>query len=364
MEFLQLIYSILLRSCIVRACIALVLAGVFCFVLRIFYQKTARCSDKSKHFLNTVLLEAIYRPLLIFAAVIGTTYALQWFCVDWKLESIDRFHFLRNLFFIGFFAWFSWNAAFLYAQAFLKRNIENRKIDSTLIYALNHIARIIIVIVTAISLFQLFGLSIAGVLAFGGMGGIVIGFASKDLLANVFGSLMLFLDRPFVIGDQIVIPNLPVEGEVKDIGWRVCRVLTPNGYPVYIPNALFSNLLIENRSRANYRRFYCSISLRYQDLEKLPTILKDIRLLLSKNPAIDKTRAVNVNLRELANTSLNISVEAYTAITNDSDFLAMQQTLYLALLDCVHYHGAQWAFPSYSIFLNTDTEESKQPVLT
>jgi MscS family membrane protein len=354
LKILQSIYTILLQLCIIRVCVALVLTGLSCFVFRILYQKTVQRSSKSRHFLSTALLKALYRPLLIFIAGIGIIYALELLCLNWQLESIGLFHFLRNLLFIGLCAWVLWNFVSLYSQAFLKGDIKTKAADSTFIYAIDHIAKIAITIITVLSLFQLFGLSIAGVLAFGGMGGIVIGFASKDLLANIFGSLILFLDRPFVIGNQIALPALKIEGEVKTIGWRVCRVQMPNGYPVYIPNALFSNLLIENRSRVNYRRFSCSISLRYQDSAKLPAILREIKSLLNENSAIDKTRAITVNLNKLAHSSLNILVEAYTDITNNADFLDMQQALYVALLDCIHRHGAKWAFPSSHIFLNTE----------
>ncbi|MES2998627.1 MAG: mechanosensitive ion channel domain-containing protein [Pseudomonadota bacterium] len=359
MKILQSINVILLQFCVIRSCIVLIITGLFCFIIRIVYQKTAPRFNKRPQFLSATLLKALYRPLLIFVAVIGITYALEWLCLAGQLGNSKLFHFLRNLFFIGLCAWFLWDFVSLSSQAFLKQDTKSKVIDSTFVYAINHIAKLAIIIITVLSLFQLLGLSIAGVLAFGGMGGIIIGFASKDMLANIFGSLMLFLDRPFVIGDQIALPALKVQGQVEAIGWRVCRVLSPNGCPVYIPNALFSNLLIENQSRIQYRRFSCSISLRYQDLSKLPAILQEIKSLLNKNSAIDKTRTISVNLNELANSSLNISINAYTNTINSTDFSAAQQALYLELLGCIHRHGAKWAFPSSNIFLNT--EELKFP---
>ncbi|WP_218814025.1 mechanosensitive ion channel family protein [Rickettsiella endosymbiont of Dermanyssus gallinae] len=357
MNTLHSVYKMLLQGCVIRACIALIITGLLCFGLRLLYKKMLQRFDQGAHFVSCASVKALYNPLIIFVAVIGATYSFEWLCWHWELEA-QQFQFFRRLVFIALFAWFLWRFVTFYSTTFLKR--KNKTADTTLVHALSQIAKIAIVIVSALSLSQLFGLSIAGVLAFGGMGGILIGFASKDLLANVFGSLMLFLDRPFVIGDQIVLPALKVEGQVQAIGWRVCRLLTPDCRPVYIPNALFSNLVVENRSRMKHRRFSCAISLRYQDIAKVPAILQAMQSVLKESTAIDKDRAITVNLSELAHSSLNISINAFTKLVNSADFLTLQQTLYLQLLDCVHSHGAKWAFPT-NICLSAQESELSAP---
>ena len=81
-------------------------------------------------------------------------------------------------------------------------------------------------------------------------------------------------------------------------------------------------------------------------------ILEEIKSLLRENSAIDKSRSITVNLNELANTSLNLVVIAYTNTVNSSDFLMIQQTLFLQLLACIQRHGAEWSFPSHTIYLN------------
>lgn len=355
MNFLQTIVTVLLQFCVVRALVILALTAVFCFFIPIGYQKCKRRLTQKSSVLSTALLEAIYKPLLILIALMGIFYALESLCIAWKAIDIKQLHLIRDLSFIGLLAWFLWRFVADSKESFLdatKNKAKNKPIDKTLIHGLSQIAKLAIIILTALSVFQILGFSIVGVLAFGGMGGVVIGFAAKDLLANLFGSLMLFLDRPFVIGEQIALPALKVEGTVEEIGWRMCRIRTPECRPVYIPNALFSNLVVENPSRMKYRRFYCRISLRYQDIVKVPAILEEIKSLLRKNSAIDKNRSITVNLNELANTSLNLVVIAYTHTANSADFLMIQQTLFLELLACIQRHGAEWSFPSHNIYLN------------
>jgi len=80
-----------------------------------------------------------------------------------------------------------------------------------------------IVITAALVILQNLGFSISGVLAFGGVGGIAVGFAAKDLLANFFGGLTVYMDRPFVVGDWVRSPDKNIEGTVEHIGWRLTR---------------------------------------------------------------------------------------------------------------------------------------------
>ncbi len=357
-EFLQILFRTLLQFCILKAFVILIITGILCFLVSVFYQKYQRRLNKKSPTLTVALLESIYKPLIVLIATTGILFGLESLCMAWRGITNDQFHLIRNLFFTVLFAWFLWRFVSFSKEAFLISNKKgNKAIDKTLIHGLSQIAKLAIIILTILSLFQTFGFSIAGILAFGGMGGIVIGFAAKDLLANIFGSCMLFLDRPFVIGDQIGLPALKVEGVVEEIGWRVCKIRASDCRPVYIPNALFSNLVVENPSRMKYRRFYCRISLRYQDLLKVPVILEDIQSILKNTSSIDKNRSITVNLSELGNTSLNLLVIAYTHIVNGTDFLRLQQSLFLELLACIRRHGAEWSFPSHNIYLNKESAE-------
>lgn len=357
MNFLQTLFRTLLQFCILKALIILIVTGILCFLIPIFYQKYERRLNKKSSTLSRALLKASYKPLVVLVASMGILFALEPLCIAWKFNTI-QFHLIRNVLFTSLLAWFLWRFVTFSKEAFLINNkTRNKMIDKTLIHGLSQIGKLTIIILTVLSLFQTFGFSIAGILAFGGMGGIAIGFAAKDLLANVFGSCMLFLDRPFVIGEQIALPALKVEGVVEEIGWRVCKIRASDCRPVYIPNALFSSLVVENPSRRKFRRFYCQISLNYQDLMKVPAIIEDMQSILKDNTAIDKNRSIMVNLSELGSTSLNLVVIAYTSIVNGADFLKLQQNLFLELLACIKHHGAEWSFPSHNVYLNKEDAE-------
>ena len=115
--------------------------------------------------------------------------------------------------------------------------INSEVSDQTTIHALAKLGYIVVGIAGALTLLQTLGLSISGLMAFGGMGGIAVGFAAQDLLANFFGGLFIYTDRPFSVGDWIRSPDRNIEGTVEKIGWRVTRIRTFDKRPLYIPNS-------------------------------------------------------------------------------------------------------------------------------
>ena len=120
-------------------------------------------------------------------------------------------------------------------------------------------------VLSALMVLQSLGVSVSGLLAFGGIGGIAVGFAAKDMLANFLGGLSIYLDRPFAVGDWIRSPDRSIEGTVEDIGLRVTRIRTFDQRPLYVPNSTFSSVSLENPSRMTNRRIYETIGVRYED---------------------------------------------------------------------------------------------------
>ena len=144
--------------------------------------------------------------------------------------------------------------------------------DRTTLDAIAKLLRMAVLVVASLVVLQTLGVSIAGVLAVGGMGGIAVGFAARDLLANFFGGLMIYLDRPFAVGDWIRSPDREIEGTVEQIGWRQTRIRTFDRRPLYVPNSVFTTISVENPSRMQNRRIYETIGLRYDDAGKLADV--------------------------------------------------------------------------------------------
>lgn len=223
--------------------------------------------------------------------------------------------------------------------------------DPTSTRVMGRVIKIAIVVVLVLLFGSHYGLSLSGLLAFGGIGGIAIGLAAKDILSNFFSGVLLFYDRQFNIGDWISSPDRDIEGTVAEIGWRMTKIITFDNRPLYVPNSLFSSISVENPGRMTNRRISTTISLRYEDADKIEPIVQAIRSMLANDPAIDQSQTTLVYFDEFADSSLNIMVYCFTKTTEWAKWLEAQQKVFLAIIKIVHQQGADFAFNSQTIYL-------------
>ena len=223
--------------------------------------------------------------------------------------------------------------------------------DVTAIRAIGKLLRTAVIITTALIVMQTLGFSVSGVLAFGGMGGIAIGFAAKDLLANFFGALTIYLDRPFSEGDWIRSPDREIEGIVENIGWRLTVIRSFDKRPIYVPNSVFASIAVENASRMSNRRIYESIGLRYEDIKQMDAIVAAVTQMLRTHKEIDQTQTLIVNFTEFNASSVDFMVYTFTKTTDWVRFHEIKQDVLLQIADIIEQHDAEMAFPSRSLYV-------------
>ena len=209
---------------------------------------------------------------------------------------------------------------------------------------------------------QSLGYSISGVLAFGGVGGIAVGFAARDLLANFFGGLMIYMDRPFNVGEWIRSPDKEIEGTVEKIGWRLTTIRTFDKRPLYIPNSIFNNISVENPSRMSNRRIKETIGIRYDDLSKMEKIINDVRKMLKEHADIDTTKTLIVNFNEFAPSSLDFFIYTFTKTTDWIRYHEIKQDILLNIINIVESNGAECAFPTSTLHISTEMDASNAKV--
>ncbi|MBA6412107.1 mechanosensitive ion channel family protein [Parahaliea sp. F7430] len=231
------------------------------------------------------------------------------------------------------------------------RHGQRQSTDKATVHAVAKLLRITLGIITALMVLQSIGVSISGLLAFGGVGGIAVGFAAKDLLANFFGAMSIYLDRPFSPGDWIRSPDREIEGTVEEIGWRLTRIRTFDQRPLYVPNAIFSQIAVENPSRMHNRRIYETVGIRYQDSAAMDAIIDDVRTMLEEHEEIDLNRTLIVNFVSFGPSSLDFFIYAFTKTTVWVDYHKIKQDVLLKVLAIVHKHDADVAFPTRTLQL-------------
>jgi MscS family membrane protein len=319
----------------------------FNYVLRrvlIRFGKTARKTDT---FWEQALVASARRPLSVLAWVVGISFVGQMAQANTDAAILAVVHPVRVIGVIVCLGWFLTGFIGNAKEAIIQRRIRRRaEVDRTTADAIAQLLRVAAWIATFLIVLQSLGFSIQGVLAFGGIGGIAIGFAAKDLLANFFGSLMIYLDRPFAVGEWIRSPDRQIEGTVENIGWRQTRIRTFDKRPLYVPNSVFSTITVENPSRMSHRRINETIGLRYDDIGKVLTIVDNIHSMMRSHSGIDQNQPVVVNFDKFNDFSLDIVIRALSHVTAGAEFQQIKQDILLKIAAIIALHGAEIAFPT------------------
>ena len=299
---------------------------------------------------DDALIDALKRPLNILIWIVGIAFAADIVRTETGAPIFAAIGPIRDIGVIATLAWFLLRLTHNLQQSVLERNKEREEpIDKTTVDAIGKLISASIMITTALVALQTLGFSISGVLAFGGIGGIAIGFAAKDLLANFFGGLMIYLDRPFSVGDWVRSEDREIEGTVEQIGWRLTRIRTFDKRPIYIPNGIFSTIAVINPSRMTRRRIYETIGIRYDDVARLPAILDAIRQMLKDHPEIDTSQTLMVNFNSFGPSSLDFFIYTFTHTTVWTRFHEIKEDVLLKISDIITAHGAEIAYPTSTV---------------
>ncbi|MFO8141474.1 MAG: mechanosensitive ion channel family protein [Marinobacter sp.] len=300
---------------------------------------------------DDTLLHAARTPVVAFIWLQGVYWAAE---VAYRFSEAEVFTANRTLLQIGFVWVFVWGLLRLVKEAekILVSPIKMRKpMDFTTVSAISKLLRAAVIITAVLTALQTLGFSISGVLAFGGVGGIAVGFAAKDLLANFFGGFIIHLDRPFKVGDWVRSPDRNIEGTVEHIGWRLTTVRTFDKRPLYVPNATFTTIAVENPSRMTNRRISETIGIRYADVRSMKNIVDEIREMLKNHEEIETEQTLIVNFLAFNASSLDIMVYAFTKTTQWVLFHEVKEDVLLKINDIIESYGAEVAFPTRTLHL-------------
>jgi MscS family membrane protein len=272
------------------------------------------------------------------AADLGAAVAIVWFI--FKLVSIVDFHLKK------------WAAS------------TDNTINDVLAPLAGKTLRVFIVIIGGLLIIQNFtGVKIGPILASLGIGGIAIALAAKDSIANFFGTLTILFDKPFQVGERILIDNY--DGVVEDVGFRSTRIRTLTGHLVTIPNEKVVNSGLENIGKRPHIRWLTNITITYDTppdrVEKAVSIIKEI---LDNHEGMHPDFPPRVYFNGFNDWSLNILVIAWYHPANYWDMQEWLQRTCLMVLRRFNDEGIDFAFPSRTLYLaNDDNRQLKLKML-
>lgn len=231
---------------------------------------------------------------------------------------------------------------------------EETSVDQTFVQMVRIFARTIVLTVGAIYLIKaISGKPMSALIAGLGIGGLAIALASQDTLKNFFGSIMIMLDKPFNVGQRVLVGGY--DGVVENIGFRSTRVRTLTGHLVTVPNEKMANSSIENIGRRPSIRRLSNITITYDTpADKVEKAVNIIREILQNHEGMDENFPPRVYFNEFNDASLNIMMIYWYHPPDYWDFIAFGEKVNLQIMRAFETEGIEFAFPTTTNYIAHD----------
>lgn len=316
-------------------------------------QRFIKAAEGTRFALDDMLLNALLKPAEWAVMVGGLFVALM--ILPLPQKPVDIAHFvdaLMNGVAVALVVWFAIRLLDGLTDIWAKRAEQTEtKLDDQLVPIVRRSGKTFLFVIGVVLVLQNMGYSVGSLLAGLGIGGVALAMASKDTVANLFGSLVIFLDKPFQIGDWIEMGDL--EGTVEEVGLRTTRVRTFANSLITVPNLLFTTKSINNWSRMKKRRIKMTVGVTYDTPpKKIDALVNRIREIIRDDANIHNDFYL-VNFDGFGASSLDIFIYCFTVTTVWGEFLQAKQEFMLKIMEAVAQLDLSFAFPTQSIHVES-----------
>lgn len=222
-------------------------------------------------------------------------------------------------------------------------------IDDQLVPLVRKALKLIVVVLGVIYIIHSLDINVTPLLAGASIGGLALALAAQDMLKNIFGSITIFTDRPFEVGDWIVFGN--EEGVVEEVGIRSTRVRTFYNSLVSVPNGKIADMVVDNMGRRKYRRYRTIIGITYDTpADLIETYVEGIKGIIAQHPTTHKEN-YELHLNDFNSSSLDILVYIFFDVPNWTEELKSRQDFILECIRLANHLGVRFAFPTQTIHI-------------
>ena len=326
------------------------------YIVGFFHAIAKKITARTETRLDDLLLEAAERPAGMLVLVIGVLISVH--LLNPPAESFPLMALADSagrILSIIIGVWFLWRltegmAAYFSARA----KLTDSSLDDQLVPFIAKTAKIFLVMTAILVVAQNMGYSISGLIASLGIGGIAVAMAAKDTIANIFGSIMILVDRPFVVGDWIKTSEF--EGVVEEVGFRSTHIRTFARTLVNVPNSQLANMVIDNIDGRSERRIKMRIGLTYDTTPaQMKAALAGIEQLLCDHPGVDQ-RYKLVKFDQFEDSSLSIFLYYFSKSKVWEEYLQVRQEVNLQIMELLESLGLAFAFPTRTLHIESDAE--------
>jgi len=341
--------------------LAAILAFLFFLLLRTLFSSLIVSSllhitSRTKTSLDDMIVRELREPLRFFFIVLGLRVFFQ---LIFRETHVIKMILDAMTIYTVFWVLYAITPAI--KASLYRYSHTNDHLSYELSNFLIRIIRIFIVILGLMAILYNFGINVTAFFASLGIGGLALALAAKDTAANLFGSIALLVDRSVKVGEWIKVAG--VEGTVEDIGMRTTKIRTFEKSIIAIPNAMVASSPIENYSRRGIRRIKLFIGLTYDtSRETMHAIITDLRTLLDHHSDIAQDQSKLVNFRDFNASDLGIMIYTFASSSDWKTYLNIREDINLKIMEIVEKHGASFAFPSQSLYVESLPTSTPQEI--
>ena len=234
------------------------------------------------------------------------------------------------------------------------------RMDDQLIPLLRKSLKVVVGVVGMLWILESFDVDVTSLIATASVASLGVALAAKDTVANVFGSVMVFIDKPFQIGDYVTVGG--VSGTVEEVGFRSSRLRTPTGSVITIPNARMTDSQVENLGERPNRRYDTAVGLTYDTPpQRVQAFCAGVVEIIEAHPLTVKDKNI-VRFVAFAASSLDIQVRCWFDTTSFDQEVVAKHQLNMEILRLADALGVAFAFPSQSVYLEGTPEHPASTV--
>jgi MscS family membrane protein len=223
------------------------------------------------------------------------------------------------------------------------------KLDEQLVPIVSKFLKIVIVIITLFRILHILDVNVTALIAGISIGGLALALAAQDTVKNLIGSMMIFFDKPFQIGDYVVSGD--IEGSVAEVGFRSTRIRKPDTSIISVPNGRLADSNLTNLGVRNLRLMAMTIGVMYNtSAEKLALFIQKLREMAQDHPRIFE-EGKYIHLKDLGASSIDILFRVYIDTTDFAEELALKEDVIFKIINIAEECGVGFAYPSSSIYI-------------
>ncbi len=326
-------------------------------IARFILNRLSRIVSRTSNQIDDAVIEVLDGPLKFLPVVIGFFIASSYLDIS---ENNQDFLDLLNRSLITIFIFWLLHQLII-PFSFVIKNFES-KISKPLVDWTLKGLKILVIVLGAVALLELWGIRVGPVIAGLGLFGVAVALGAQDLFKNLISGIMILMEKRFTVGDVILVSG-EVEGVVEQIGFRSTLVRRFDSTPVMVPNYKFAEQSVTNYTRRHHRRIRWLIGLEYRTtIDQLKKIRDEINTIIEKdeNFAKNQNASFYVRIDSFSDSSIDMLVQTFT-VTNDwAEFLKIKENLAVKIIEIVENNEAGFAFPSQSLYVEKLSDEKTE----